>query len=87
VLDDAIPCEELPVIVIDALDECGGLRHGTSGEEDFHGLLHTLKHWIQVDHLKTFKLVITSRPEERSVKPSPNPSAFISLSPLAAMSS
>ena len=52
------------MIVIDALDECGGLRHGTSGEEDFHSLLHTLKHWIQVDHLKTFKLVITSRPEE-----------------------
>ena len=24
-LDD-VPCEELPVIVIDALDECGGLR-------------------------------------------------------------
>ena len=55
--------EELPVIVIDALDECGGLRHDASGE-DFQSLLHTLKRWIQVDHLK-LKLVITSRPDDR----------------------
>jgi len=61
-LDDAIPCEELPVIVIDALDECGGLRHDPSGKEDFQSLLHTLKRWT---HLKRFKLVITSRPEDR----------------------
>jgi len=64
-LIDAIPREELPVIVIDALDECGGLKHDTSEKEDFRSLLHTLKRWIQVDHLKKFKLVITSRPEER----------------------
>ena len=64
-LDDAIPREELPVIVIDALDECGGLRHDPSGEEDFQSLLHTLKRWTQVDHLKRFKLVITSRSEDR----------------------
>ena len=63
-LDDAIPCEELPVIVIDALEECGGLRHDASGE-DFQSLLHTLKCWIQVDHLKKLKLVITSRPDDR----------------------
>jgi len=63
-LDDTIPCERLPVIVIDALDECGGLRHDASGEEDFQSLLHTLKRWIQVDHLKRFKLVITSRPDD-----------------------
>jgi len=63
-LDDATPREELPVIVIDALDECGGLRHDASGEEDFQGLLHTLKRWTQVDHLKRFKLVISSRPED-----------------------
>ena len=59
-LDDAIPREELPVIIIDALDECGGLRHDASGKEDFQSLLHTLKHWTQVYHLKKLKLVITS---------------------------
>jgi len=64
-LGDATPREELPVIVIDALDECGGLRHDPSGKEDFQSLLHTLKRWTQVDHLKRFKLVITSRPEDR----------------------
>jgi len=59
-----MPYEELPVIVIDALDECGGLRHDSSGKDDYKGLLRTLKHWAQVDHLKRFKLVITSRPED-----------------------
>ena len=58
-----VPCDKLPVIVIDALDECGGLRHDSSGKDDYKILLHTLKHWVQVDHLKRFKLVITSRPE------------------------
>ena len=69
VLVDAIPWEELPVIVIDALDECGGLKHDTSGKEDFRDLLHTLKHWIQVNQLKKLKLVITSRPEDRITFP------------------
>ena len=63
-LVDTIPREELPVIVIDALDECGGLRHDALGKKDFQNLLHTLKRWIQVDHLKKLKLVITSRPED-----------------------
>ena len=67
--DDAIPHEKLPVIVIDALDECGGLGHDASEKEDFQSLLHTLKHWIQVDHLKRFKLVITSRPDNRITFP------------------
>ena len=62
---DNVPHEELPVIVVDALDECGGLRHDSSGWDDYEGLLHTLKRWVQVDHLKKFKLVITSRPENR----------------------
>ena len=62
-LDDAIPHEEHLVIVIDALDECGGLKHDASGK-DFRSLLHTLKRWIQVDHLKELKLVSTSRPED-----------------------
>ena len=68
-LVDAIPRQELPVIVIDALDECGGLRHDASGKEDFRSLLHTLKRWIQVDHLKKLKLVITSRQEDRFTFP------------------
>jgi len=59
-----MPHEELPVIVIDALDECGGLRHDSSGKDDYKGLLRTLKRWAQVDHLKRFKLVITSRQED-----------------------
>jgi len=63
-LIDAIPREELPVIVIDALDECGGLKHDASEKEDFRSLLHTLRRWSQVDHLKRLKLVITSRPED-----------------------
>jgi len=63
-LGDTIPREELPVIVIDALDECGGLRHHSSEKDDHKGLLHTLKRWAQVDHLKRFKLVITSRHDD-----------------------
>jgi len=62
ILDD-VPCEGLPVIVIDALDECGGFRHDSSGWDDYEGLLRTLKRWVQVDHLRKFKLVITSRPD------------------------
>ena len=56
--------EELPVIVIDALDECGGLRHDSSGKSDHKDLLCTLNRWIYIDHLKRFKLVITSRHDE-----------------------
>jgi len=59
-----VPREELPVIVIDGLDECGGLKRDASEKEDFRSLLHTLKRWIQVDDLKRLKLVITSRPED-----------------------
>jgi len=59
-----VPREELPVIVIDALDECGGLRHKSSGKDDYKDLLRMLKRWFQVDHLKRFKLVVTSRPED-----------------------
>ena len=63
-LDD-VPREDLPIIVIDALDECGGFRHDLSGWDDYEGLLHTLKRWVQVDHLRKFKLIITSRPDNR----------------------
>ena len=58
-LDD-VPCGELTVIVIDALDECGGLRHDSSAMDNYEGLLRMLKHWVQADYLKMFKLVITS---------------------------
>jgi len=71
-LDDDIPPEQLPVIVIDALDECGGLRHDSSGMEDFEGLLRTLKCWALVDHLKKFKVVITSRPEDNIIRMFPD---------------
>ena len=70
-LDDDIPHEKLPVIVIDALDECGGLRHNSSGMDDYGGLLRTLKHWALVDCLKKFKLIITSRPEDRIIQTFP----------------
>jgi len=63
-LDDVLR-EELPVIVIDALDECGGFRYDSSGWDDYEGLLRTLKRWVQADHLRKFKFIITSRPENR----------------------
>ena len=50
-------------MMIDIPDECGGLKHNASGKEDFWDLLHMLKCWIQVDHLKKLKLVITSQLE------------------------
>jgi len=60
-----VPHEKLPVIVVDALDECGGLWHDSSGSNGFEGLVHMLKRWVQVDHMKKLKLVITSRPDKR----------------------
>ena len=59
------PHEQLPVIVVDALDECGGLRHDPPGKEDYDALLRTLRHWAQEDCRKKFRLIITSRPDER----------------------
>ena len=64
--------EELPVIVIDALDECGGLRHDSTGRKDYEGLLRTLQRWAQKDHLKRFKVIITSRPEDRITQAFPD---------------
>ena len=63
-----VPLEKLPVIVVDALDECGGLQRNSSGKDDFEGLMRMLKHWIQAEQLKRFKLVITSWPEGRITK-------------------
>jgi len=56
------------VIVIDALDKCGSLRHDLSTKNDYKDLLYILKHWIQVDHLKKFKLIITSQLEDLIIK-------------------
>ena len=69
---DGVSHEELPVIVIDALDECGGLRHDDLGQKDYNALLRTLRQWVEVDHLKKFKLVITSRPEGRLTQTFPD---------------
>lgn len=55
-----IPSGRLPVIVIDALDECGGLqgRHSDARED----LLETLKRWPRLP--AKFKLIVTSREED-----------------------
>jgi len=56
--------DEFLVIVINALDKCGRLRHDSTGHKNYKFLLHTLKHWIEINYLKKFKLVITSQPED-----------------------
>ena len=66
-LDDVL-CGELTVIMIDALGKCGGLRHDSSAMDNYEGLLCMLKRWVQADHLKMFKLVITSWPEDAITK-------------------
>jgi hypothetical protein len=54
-----IPNNKLPVIVVDALDECGGLK-GTYSE-DRMTFIQTLKLWPGIP--KKFKLIVTSRDE------------------------
>ncbi|KIM19665.1 hypothetical protein M408DRAFT_31025 [Serendipita vermifera MAFF 305830] len=54
-----IPTERLPIIVIDALDECGGLEGRYS--DNRKGLMRTLKSWSGLP--SKFKLVVTSRRE------------------------
>jgi hypothetical protein len=54
-----IPNNKLPVIVVDALDECGGLKGAYS--EDRMVLIQTLKLWAGMP--KNFKLIVTSRDE------------------------
>ena len=41
--------------------------------DDYEGLLCMLKRWVQADHLKMFKLVITSWPEDAITKMFPKP--------------
>jgi len=69
---DHDPHNKLPVFVIDALDECGGLRHDSMGQKDYEGLLRTLQRWAQKDHLKKFKLIITSRVDDRIAQTFPD---------------
>ncbi|KIM29184.1 hypothetical protein M408DRAFT_22993 [Serendipita vermifera MAFF 305830] len=59
VASSAIPVEKSPIIVVDALDECGGY----DGQYSDHraGLIRTLKSWSSLPG--TFKLVVTSRRE------------------------
>ncbi|KIM24258.1 hypothetical protein M408DRAFT_243234 [Serendipita vermifera MAFF 305830] len=56
---DEIPIEKLPVIVLDALDECGGI----DGRRSDHRkkLMRTLKSWSSLP--RRFKLIVTSRQE------------------------
>ena len=56
---EEIPAENLPVIVLDALDECGGLE----GQYSDHrvSLVRTLRLWSSLP--KTFKLIVTGRGE------------------------
>ena len=54
-----IPDGRLPIIVIDALDECGGLDGPRSKHR--RGLVRTLRTWSQLP--KKFKLIVTSRDE------------------------
>jgi hypothetical protein len=56
----SLPSDHRIIIVIDALDECGGLDGLRS--RDRKNLLQTLAHWPQLDD--RFKLVVTSREEE-----------------------
>jgi hypothetical protein len=51
--------DKLPVIVLDALDECGGLKGASS--DDRIALIQTLKLWPGMP--KKFKLIVTSRDE------------------------
>jgi len=64
--------KRLPVIVVDALDECGGLRYDSMGRKDYEALLHTLQRYTQEEDLKKFKLIITSRPDDRITQTFPD---------------
>jgi hypothetical protein len=54
-----IPVGRLPVIVIDALDECGGLEGQASTQRE--ALMKNLFSWSQIS--SKFKLIVTSRGE------------------------
>ncbi|KAG8780670.1 hypothetical protein FRC15_009348 [Serendipita sp. 397] len=54
-----IPIEQSPIVVIDALDECGGLEGQRA--KDRKDLIRTLDSWSQLP--RNFKLIVTSREE------------------------
>ena len=55
-----IPPGRLPVVVIDALDECGGLDGSRSKNRTI--LVQNMKAWVRL--APRFKMVVTSRPED-----------------------
>lgn len=55
----SISSDQSPVIVVDALDECGGLEGANS--EERRDLIETLALWSQLSHCK---LIVTSREED-----------------------
>ncbi|PVG01142.1 WD40 repeat-like protein [Serendipita vermifera] len=57
--EESISTQRLPIIIIDALDECGGMK-GPQSEDRLH-LVPLLKSWSELS--RKFKLVLTSRKE------------------------
>ncbi|KAG8831557.1 hypothetical protein FRC17_002971, partial [Serendipita sp. 399] len=55
-----MPIEQSPIVVVDALDECGGLDGPRSA--DRQNLLRTLNSWSKLP--SNFKLIVTSREEK-----------------------
>ncbi|KAG8795791.1 hypothetical protein FRC16_009954, partial [Serendipita sp. 398] len=54
-----VPMEQSPIVIIDALDECGGLEGQRS--KDRKDLIRTLDSWSKLP--RNFKLIVTSREE------------------------
>jgi hypothetical protein len=58
--DNDIPRGRLPVVIVDALDECGGLEGSRSRDSEW--LLDTVARWSRLP--PSFKLIVTSRDEK-----------------------
>jgi hypothetical protein len=58
--NDDIPRGRLPVVIIDALDECGGLEGSRSRDREW--LLDTVARWSRIP--PSFKLIVTGRDEK-----------------------
>jgi hypothetical protein len=76
VKSDGIPEGRLPVIVIDALDECGGLDGPHSPYR--RNVLRTLSTWSKLS--RRFKIVVTSRDEDDIKRTLQNISRVITIS-------
>jgi hypothetical protein len=59
-----IPKDRLPVVVVDALDECGGLDGQRSRHRE--NLLNTIRSWSRLPSI--FKLIVTSRREDDIIR-------------------